>query len=151
MSQHHIITYNQDIKQSGRRFIENKTKISEIMQTMSNRINKKTEKERRDVEDAIKRYQKKVDALTKEKEFLEYEDKIESLGKEMKQFAQEAFHYYQREVQNIENQNISVEEKNKAKKSLINFIMNHFATDKEKKFFEELMRGGHLVMMLPEF
>jgi hypothetical protein len=67
----------------------------------------------------------------------------------MKKFAQEAYQYYHHEMKIIENQNITEEEKSKAKKGLINFIMNQFTTEKEKKFFEGLIGGrGGIFMMI---
>lgn len=144
----HIITYNEEIQKTGKKFRETKTKITDIIEKRNEKIHKETEKERKDLETAVKKYQDKVDYLMKKQEFKDDENKLEHLTKEMKTFAYEAYKFYNLELQNIEKQNTSLEQKNKAKQELIKYIMEQFMTEKEKSFFEDLLNGNQTLMVV---
>jgi len=129
-------------------FKHSKQTLNSNAEEIQTAIENNTKQEVKEVEDAIKRLNQKVESIMKTKYVTERQQQIEQaqiqMMKSMKE-AKETFFKVREVIRNKEN--LSEEEKRQYEDKLFNKILDKFLTEEEKNLFTKIISAGPILML----
>lgn len=149
----HSITWDQDIQSITTQFKDNQRSIAEHIEKMNKRIEHETFFEKKELEKAVSKYNKKVDRIMNEKEMVNYTRIVKEKSEENVTLATRAFKHYRTEHDKIvRNTQLSEKEKLRMEKNLLLSIGNHLLSDDARERFQSLVENSqndeNLILLL---
>lgn len=138
----HIITWDDDIKNVSNKFKNNRKIIIENTNKINERIKNETFFEKKEIEKAISKYNKKIEKIMSEKEMTNYSNIVKEKSKENFELAQKAFQYYQSKLEQIQKSNLSMEQKINEEKNLLLAIGNNLLSDDARQKFQTMIENS---------
>jgi 3-dehydroquinate dehydratase len=123
-----------------------KTGIEKINQN----IQKGTEKERKQVELAVKNLEDKVQTILQQKENKETQTKVQESSKEKQRvmmLAGKKFFAMREKI--YSDRSLSTQQKREKEQELYETIQNKFLSEEEKQFFKNMMKNNMMVLIHP--
>jgi len=122
--------------------------IERRVDTVQQILQKETEKERKDVEEAIDRFHKKVNQVSQRQDVLEQTKQIEVDVEKRQQIFQNTFQVFTKERQRIlQDTSLTYEQKSEKIREMFNYFEQHFLTSNEKDRFRSMTQ----CLLLPMF
>ena len=140
------ITLHADFKQIGGNFKKARKELMKSQDDAQKFIMEETKNEKKELEDAYKKYINKLEKVLKKKEFKEIEDKSKKLTVEVSKNLLKAKKEFLRIKDEIMKQNWSKEKKMKKIDKIHNYIMAKLYDKKEIEQFNKLISQ---VMIIP--
>lgn len=148
----HSIVWDQDINSISNKLQNNRKMINENMEKIKKRIEHETFFEKKELEKAVLKYNKKVEKILNEKEMVNYTKIVKEKSEENFTLANRAFQYYQSKHEEIQNNNLlSPQEKIKQEKNLLISIGNNLLSDEAKGKFQSLVEnnnGDNMILLI---
>lgn len=139
----HSIVWDQDINSITNKLRNNKKMIHENIEKINKRIEHETFFEKKELEKAVLKYNKKVEKILNEKDMVNYTKIVKEKSEENMALANRAFQYYQSKHGDIQNNKLlSPQEKIKQEKNLLISIGNNLLSDGAKEKFQSLVENN---------
>jgi len=126
---------------------DSKTVLENTAKEVQTAVEHHTKEEVKQVEEAIQRLNKKVEAIMETNYIKERQQKIEDAQKQMIKSIKEASNTYFNVREVIRSKDLSNEEKRQYEQKLFHKILDKFMTKEEKELFTRIISAGPLLML----
>jgi hypothetical protein len=139
------------IDQLGGYYKKHSSRVKKSIENINNKIKEKTKDEKKILDDAIEKYQNKINEVLQEKEIIEENKNIEiSTNKMKKAIGLASKKFFTKRERIFNDTGLSSKEKKEEELKLYNQMLDSFFNEDEKEFFQNIIKQNMIIVSNPK-
>ena len=139
------------IDQLGGYYKKHSSRVKKSIENINNKIKEKTKDEKKILDDAIEKYQNKINEVLQEKEIIEENNNIEiSTNKMKKAIGLASKKFFTKRERIFNDTGLSSKEKKEEELKLYNQMLDSFFNEDEKEFFQNIIKQNMIIVSNPK-
>jgi hypothetical protein len=139
------------IDQLGGYYKKHSSRVKKSIENINNKIKEKTKDEKKILDDAIEKYQNKINEVLQEKEIIEENKNIEiSTNKMKKAIGLASKKFFTKRERIFNDTGLSSKEKKEEELKLYNQMLDSFFNEDEKEFFQNIIKQNMIIISNPK-